>query len=107
MIGSTKLNEEQQEFYVKRFGRRYLHVQQTPALPSRKKRRDALRAQQFRNDGSPKQKHVAYVQRIEAELGIAAKMLQTARRRLIRIAVSVAIATAFVTLLLVLTAENV
>lgn len=37
--GSSNLNEEQQEFYRRRFGERYVAVQQTPQLASRKERR--------------------------------------------------------------------
>ena len=55
MSGSTKLTEEQQTFYLERFGKRYFHVQQTPQYPSREDRRKAARRAQKRNDGSPKE----------------------------------------------------
>lgn len=39
LTGSSNLDPEQQEFYVARFGRRYVAVQQTPQLASRAERR--------------------------------------------------------------------
>jgi len=53
--GSSKLTEEQQTFYLERFGKRYFHVQQTPQYPSRRQQRAARRAQQKRNDGTAKE----------------------------------------------------
>lgn len=41
MTGSSKLDEEQQEFYMRRFGVRYHAVQQQPQVPSRAARRKA------------------------------------------------------------------
>lgn len=37
--GSSKLDEEQQEVYVKRFGMRYHHVPEQPFSMNRKQRR--------------------------------------------------------------------
>jgi hypothetical protein len=42
--GSSKLTPEQQEWYVQKFGRRYLYVQQTPQVPPRRVRRRLRKA---------------------------------------------------------------
>lgn len=39
LTGSSNLDPDQQDFYVRRFGRRYLAVQQQPQVASRAERR--------------------------------------------------------------------
>lgn len=52
--GSSLLDDDDREVYVRRFGLVYRYVQSIPTMPSRRERRAAARRQRLRNDGRRK-----------------------------------------------------